>query len=103
MGISLVCGLGGGVFMVWLLAILLRAVYALESSGNIAIVSALGAEGEVFAQVPSQGGGFGQVRLVVENRQRIVRAVTDGPELTRSQRVKVVKVNSDNTVTVETV
>lgn len=96
--LSVVGAIGGGVLMVWVLAMLLRGVLALQSDGTVSMKQAVGVEGNVYVTVPGAGAGSGQVKLVVSGRQRIVNAITDGGPLPSSSRVKVVKVNSDNTV-----
>lgn len=101
LGLSLALGVGCGCLMVWILAVLLRGLYSLEGSGNVSIRDALGAEGEIYAQVPARGAGVGQVKVVVSDRMRIYRAVSDGSEVPTRTRVRVVRVNSDNTLTVE--
>jgi hypothetical protein len=97
---SLICGVIAGVAMVWLLGMLLRAAFELQSSGNVRIDSTLGAEGEVYVTVPQRGSGRGQVRLVLNDRQRIFNAVSDGQCLPTQSRIRVVRVNEDNTLTV---
>lgn len=97
---SVLAGVAGGVGMVWLLGLLLKGVHDLQSSGNVAIESALGREGDVYATIPGNSGGRGQVRMTLSQRQRIYNAVTEGDELPTSTRVKVTRVNQDNTLTV---
>ncbi|MBC8327250.1 MAG: NfeD family protein, partial [Planctomycetes bacterium] len=97
---SIGAGVAGGVVMTWLLAILLRGMYLLESSGNVRIEQALGSEGEVYASVPAREHGRGQVRVVIEGRQRIYNAVSDQEELPSGSRVRVARVNPDHTLTV---
>ena len=94
-----IVAVAGGAGMVWVLAMLLRGVASLQSSGNVSIQSAAGHEGDVYLTVPG-AGGRGQVRVTVENRQRIYNAVTTGEDLPTGTRVRVVKVNDDNTLTV---
>ncbi|MFA6044049.1 MAG: hypothetical protein WC718_03615 [Phycisphaerales bacterium] len=89
-----------GAFMVYLLAITLRAVYSLASSGNVEVWEAVGSEGEVYSNVPVAGDGMGKVKLVVSSRLRTLNAVAAGEALHTKTRVRVVKVNPDNTVTV---
>ena len=91
-----ICGTG----MVWILAVSLRAMADLQSSGNVSISSAVGREGEVYVTVPAGGSTRGQVRLVIEERQRIYNAISGEDDLPRGTRVRVVKVNEDNTLTV---
>lgn len=97
---SLLVGFAVGVGMVWLIVWMFRLIYSLRASGNIPIERALGAEGTVYVTVPGQSAGRGQVRVVIDNHQRLYRAVTEGERLARQARVRVVRVNRDNTVTV---
>lgn len=98
-GVIAVAIAGGCV--VWLIqAALLRSMMRLQTSGNISIQQALGSVGTVYTLVPAPGRGSGQVRLVVDGRQRIFGAVSQGPELASQTRVKVIKVNDDNTLVV---
>ena len=86
--------------MTWILATLLRWMYSLESTGNVSIQMALGVEGEVYANLPARGEGHGQVRIVVDSRQRIYNAVSDGDAIPTGSRIRVTEVNSDRTLTV---
>lgn len=97
---SVLGAIGGGVVMMWMLAMLLRGMLSLQSDGTVSMKSAVGVEGDVYATVPGGGGGRGQVKLVVSGRQRIVNAFTQGEPLPTSSRVRVVKVNGDNSVEV---
>jgi len=99
--VAMLLGLVGGVAMVWIMARTLGAVRNLEGSGNVKIQNTLGLEGDVYAQIPADGRG--QVRLVIDSRQRIFNAVSDDTEIASQTRVRVVNVNDDNTLTVEPV
>lgn len=103
LGLVLLIATAGGVGMVWLLSLLLKAVGDLQSSGNVSIQAALGLEGTIYASVPAKGQGKGRIRLVMDERQRMYSAVTEGEELATNTRVRVTRVNSDNTVTVAAV
>jgi hypothetical protein len=94
-------GLASGIALVWLLAILIKGAYDLQTSGNVRLTDAVGADGMVYVTVPAEESGRGQVQLVLQNRQRMFNAVTRGPTLSSRTRVRVVGVNEDNTVTVE--
>lgn len=94
------CALACGIAMVWLLGLLLKGVYDLQSSGNIRIDNAIGAEGSVYANIPGQGEGRGQVKVVIDDHQRIFNAISEGEALASNTNVRVVKVNADNTLTV---
>jgi hypothetical protein len=97
---SIVMGVVGGLAMVWLLGLLLKAMYDLQSNGNIDINAAIGHEADVYVTVPPKGEGRGQVRITLQQRQRIINAVTDGQALPTSTRVRITRVNDDNTLTV---
>lgn len=98
---SIFVGILGGLAMVWILAVLLRNMYKLHASGNIPINAALDHVGDVYVTIPAQGHGRGQVRVTINNRQRIYNATGTTPaELPPSTRVRVVQVNDDNTLTV---
>lgn len=100
MPLSLAVGSAGGFATVWVLGLLLKGVHDLQASGNIDIRSVLGREGDVYAAVPGRGSGRGQVRVVIEQRQRTYNAVTEGEALATGTRVKVTRVNENNTLTV---
>lgn len=97
---AMVVGAAGGVAMVWLLAILLRGMHDLQSSGTLSARNALGKPGDVESTVPGHKQGLGRVRVVIDNRQRSFDAVTDGDELPTRSRIQVVGVDGDNTLVV---
>ncbi len=89
---AVLCGSG----MVWLLGKLLRFVYGLQSSGTVAMYQALESEGTVYAQIPAGASGTGRVRVVIGDRQRYYKAVTDGDALPRDAKIRVVEINDDD-------
>ena len=93
-GVGVVLGVVFAWFVVWCFSM----IYALESSGNISINDAMNGEGTVSSTVTP--GGTGRVRLTIGDRQRAFNATTDGESLSPGTRVRVTKVNSDQTVTV---
>ncbi|MBX3358405.1 MAG: hypothetical protein KF745_08250 [Phycisphaeraceae bacterium] len=98
--VSVLIGCAAGVAMVWALALMLKGMHDLQSSGNVPLQATMGAEGDVYVGVPAAGAGRGQVRLVIGSRERIVNAVSEAGELPTRTRVRVTRVNEDNTVTV---
>ena len=100
---SLLLGVAFGGALVWLLGILMKAMYDLQSSGNVHIEDAVGTDGVVYANVPARGDGRGQVRVVIDERARIYNAVSDGDALDTGSRIRVVRVNDDRTLTVTAV
>ena len=100
---SVLTGAVFGAGMVWLLGMLMKAMYDLSSSGNVNIQDAVGAQGTVYTNVPAKGDGRGQVRVVVNLRARIYNAVSDGDAIVTSSSVRIVRVNEDHTLTVTSV
>jgi hypothetical protein len=97
---SLMLGAGLGVVFVWVLGLLMKTMYGLESSGNVHAGDAVGREGSVYASVPAAKSGRGQVRVVIGQRERIYNAVSDGEALPSGTRVRVTSVNDDQTLCV---
>jgi len=95
-GFGFLTGLG----MLYLMAGLMRTLQSLESSGNVSLGDALDRVGDIYVSVPAGGKGRGQVRLTLNNRQRIYDAVTEAGEIPSNTRVRVIRVNDDRTLTV---
>jgi len=94
---AVLCGSG----MVWFLGKLLRFVYGLQSSGTVAMYQALETEGTVYAQIPAGAAGTGRVRVVIGDRARYYKAITDGDALPRDAKIRVVEINDqENSVKV---
>lgn len=93
-----------GFAFAWFIVWLLKMMYAMESSGNVSIKDAIGAEGTTTSTIPAKdaptGNGVGRVRITVGDRQRAYAARSEGDAITMGARIRVVHVNSDNTVTV---
>lgn len=102
--LSVVVGVGVGLAMVWVLGAILKAVYRLQVTGNISPESTVGIEGQVYVSVPTadaaKATGLGKVRVVIDRRQRVYNAVSDGDEIPTHARVRVLRVNPDNSLTV---
>lgn len=102
--VSGLIGLVTGAAMMWLLGTLLRFVSRLQSSGTVPMYHALEAEGTVYAQIPTSGAGSGEVRVVIGDRERYYKAVTDGAAIPTGAKIRVTAINKDeNSVTVEEV
>jgi hypothetical protein len=99
-GVSVLGALVGGAAFGFLVAVLLNAVQKMETSGNLSMTSAVGHEAQVYATVPAKGEGRGQVRVVVDTREQIVQATSDGPAIKSGERVKVIAAHADNSIIV---
>lgn len=99
-GYSVIAAIVFAAFMVWLITVGMRFVYDLQSSGNVNIKDAMGGEAVVYTQIPAQGQGRGRVRVVINERLRTYNAITEGDAIASQTRVRVTRVNGDNSLTV---
>lgn len=97
---SMGVGVIGGIAMGGLFVALLTTTRKLSSSGNVNFAEAKGATGEVYATVPANGQGRGQVKIVVSGRQRILQAVSVSESIATGITIRVVEVRPDNSVVV---
>lgn len=97
--VSMLVGVGCGVAMLALLGYVMASMQRLAQSGNLDIESLEGKQGEVTATVPA-GSGRGEVKVLVGQRERRAWAVSASGQIAVRTRIRVVKVNQDNTVTV---
>jgi membrane protein implicated in regulation of membrane protease activity len=81
----------GGLTML-VIAQLSRAMMRLQSSGNIDIHNAVGAEGRVYLAIPS--GGIGSAQITIQNRLRTYDAICSTPAaLETGTRIRVIDVS----------
>ena len=96
--IAILCGIATLIGM----AYLMRAVYRLQSSGNIDIENCVGKIGEVYIPIPSAGNGSGTVNLTVQEKFSEFTAITTAAEqLKTGAFVRVVAVGPSGVLVVE--
>jgi membrane protein implicated in regulation of membrane protease activity len=91
-------GMGIGVFFVIVVMFLMKALSNLRSEGTISLRSAVGTEGDVSILIPGNNQGSGKVTLTVQGRLMEIEAITEGEELRRSDRIRVVNVSQHQLV-----
>ena len=92
--ISLAGAVLAGLFSVWLIGKLFKAINRLQSSGTLSNADAVGSTGVVYLTIPE--GGTGLVSLSFHNRLRELNAVAkDGGRLETGTPVRVVQVNAN--------
>ena len=85
-------GLGAGLLMFMLVAMLIRMIYGLRSDGNIAPASLVGLTGTVYVTIPPQGETGGQAQIAHPNQLITIAAVQQGSEpLPAGTRVVVIE------------
>lgn len=97
---SMALGVGGGLSFAIVFAALMTTTRKLASSGNIDFSKSVGLDAEVYATIPAKGSGRGQVRIVVDGRQRILQAMSSDTEYSTGTRVRVLEAKADNSVVV---
>ncbi len=96
-------GLGVGVVMFLLVAMLIRMIYGLRSDGNITADSLVGLSGTVYVTIPPNGEPGGQVQVAHPNQLITIAAVQQGDEpLPAGTRITVVA-SVAGQVTVQTI
>jgi len=96
---SLAAALVGGFITVWIMKFLFKKAGVLQSSGNIRMQNAVGAEGDVYLNIPA--GGIGKARIRVRNHLKIWDARADGDQnIKTGERVRVNRVVNGNTLVV---
>lgn len=97
---SLAAALAGGGVTVWIMKFLFKKAGILQSSGNIRLQNAVGAEGDVYLTIPADG--IGKARIRVQNHLKIWDARTeDGQDIKTGERVRVSRVVDGNTLVVQ--
>ena len=84
-------GLGVGLIMFVLVAMLIRMIYGLRSDGNITADSLVGLSGTVYVTIPPHGEPGGQVQVAHPNQLITIAAVQKGAEaLAAGTRITVI-------------
>lgn len=94
-----------GVCVAWLMIWLLRTFLKLQNNTNVTIHQTVGLEGEVYATVPPEGTGRGEIILVINQSQHNYFATQEGNDPIPSRsRVRVLRADAaSNTIVVELV
>lgn len=71
-----------------------------ESSGNVKLANAIGKVGKVYLGIPAKGEGEGQVEVVIQERLKIVKAISQGDKIETGSKVIVFDL-LDNKLVVE--
>ena len=101
-GVSIAIAIACGVATLIGMAYLMRAVYRLQSSGNIDVENCVGKIGEVYIPIPSTGNGSGKINLTVQEKFSEFTAITtSGEQLKTGAFVRVVAVSESGVLVVE--
>ena len=101
-GVSIAIAILSGVATLIGMAYLMRAVYKLQSSGNIDVENCIGKIGEVYIPIPASGNGSGKVNLTVQEKFSEFSAITTSDDqLKTGAFVRVVAVGPSGVLVVE--
>lgn len=94
--LSLVGAMAAGVFSMWLIGRVFRAMLRLQSSGTVSLFAAVGSEGSVYLTVGKEGG---RVQINFANRLREFEAISaDGSTLPTGTAIRVQSVTANTLV-----
>lgn len=94
--LSLVGAVTAGVFSMWLIGRVFRAMLRLQSSGTVSLFAAVGSEGSVYLTVGKEGG---RVQINFANRLREFEAISaDGSTLPTGTAIRVQSVTANTLV-----
>jgi membrane protein implicated in regulation of membrane protease activity len=94
--LSLVGAVAAGVFSMWLIHRVFRAMLKLQSTGTVSLFAAVGSEGSVYLTVGKDGG---RVQINFANRLREFEAVSsDGSTLPTGTVIRVQSVTANTLV-----
>ena len=100
--ISILCGTAMGFVAMYLVAVMLRALKRLETSGTIKMKDAIGQIGEVYLTVPEMDKGRGKVNLVLGGQLQDYTAISrDSEPIPFGTKVRVVDIEEDDTLVVQ--
>lgn len=84
----------------YLVAMMMKAMYQLKADGTVRLERALGRNGRVYLTIPGNKAGSGKVTLNVQNRSVECLALTADKEIPTGTTVKVVALLGPNLVEV---
>ena len=91
-----------GLITLFLVALAMRGISRLQSSGNLDLRNAVGKVGQVYLTVPADGTSAGKVNLTVQEQFKEFSAITTAKEpLKTGQYVRVVAVSESGVLVVE--
>ncbi len=78
--LAIIIGAAAGLAIMIIMAVLIRELFKLQSSGNVDIKNAVGASGSAYIPIPAKRSGKGKVTVTFQNTSCELDAVTDDEE-----------------------
>ncbi len=84
------------------MAVLMRLMLSLQSSGNINLANAIGKAGTVYIPIPPAGKGRGKINVIVQGKYTEVSAISNETDILKTgETVRVVSTDETGLVVVE--
>lgn len=101
-GVAILIAFLLGIATLFGMAYLMKAIYRLQSSGNIDLGNAVGKVGQVYIPIPADGKAGGKVTITVQERLTECEAITlSGTVLATGTYVRVTAVGEGGMLVVE--
>lgn len=102
--IAVLIGIISGFIAAVLFAFAMRAIYQLESTGNLDYRTAIGKTASVYIRIPKSNDGKGKVMLNHQGRLIEIDAITKGnKDILPKHEVKIVGLENETTLVVENI
>lgn len=98
---AIAISVAAGLVTLLLIAIAMKEINKLQSSGNIDIGNCIGKVGQVYIPVPAAGEGTGKVNITVQEKFCEFSAITGGESLKTGAYVRVTAVSESGVLVVE--
>lgn len=99
---TILISIAAGGFSVWLISLVFKFAFSLQSEGTLNMENAVGLEGTVYLTIPPNGRG--KVNIVIQGALReFEAAAADNKSIATGERVEVVRVSQNSVLIVEKV
>ncbi len=100
-GMTVACSTGAGLMAFYLVGYLMSLMVSLQSQGNLDLSKGVGEIARVDLRIPGQNQGYGKVRIALQGRTVISKAVTAGAEIPTGAAVTICAMRGHDTFEVE--
>lgn len=99
----LVISLGIGIMFVYLFFIIIKQIQKLAEDNSFKLSNTINKSAEVYLTIPEKKSGYGKVLISVNGSFHELNAMTENDAIKSGALVKVVKIENENILIVETI
>lgn len=92
-----------GCLFVYIFYLIIRQVQKLAENNSFKIINTINKTGEVYIPIPARKSGKGKVMISINGAYHELQAMTEQNGIPSSTLVKVIKIENDNILIVETI